>query len=147
MAKLGRYSADRKKVEALTAAKTVEVAECGTIFTLPGGTANWNVTLPTLSAAGKGWWCKFVLLADKGNNDQLLAAASADAATVIASVYGGLDDDSPSANVAVDDDADSVKIKANNAKAGDTIEFICLGDKWHAQAFSAGTDVAIEPAT
>ena len=147
MSKLGRYSADRKKVEALTAAKTVEVAECGTIFTLPGGTADWNIVLPTLAAAGKGWWCKFVLLADKGNNAQLISAATADAATIIASVFGGLDDDSPSANVVVDDDADSVRIKADNAKAGDTIEFICLGDKWHAQAFSAGADVAMDPVT
>ena len=35
MAKSGRYSADRKKIEVLTAAKTVEVHDCGTVFMAP----------------------------------------------------------------------------------------------------------------
>ena len=50
MAKLGRYSADRKKIQSLTGAHTVTVPECGTIFVLNlagGGT----VTLPNASAA------------------------------------------------------------------------------------------------
>ena len=34
MSKLGRYSADRKKIETLTADKTVEVSDCGTLFIL-----------------------------------------------------------------------------------------------------------------
>ena len=144
MAKLGRYSADRKKVQAITAAYTVKVADCGTIFTLPGGTDSYNITLPTLAAAGKGWWCKFILLADKGSNAQLIQAASGDEDTIIAAVYGGLDDNSPSDNVLNDLAADAIRIPASNAQGGDCIEFICLGDKWHAQAFSTGTDVAID---
>ena len=32
MAKLGRYAAQRRKVEAITDDKTVEVADCGTLF-------------------------------------------------------------------------------------------------------------------
>lgn len=59
MAKLGRYSADRKKVEALTASKSVEVAECGTVFTADD---DYTLTLPTCAAAGKGWWIKAVQL-------------------------------------------------------------------------------------
>tara|TARA_R110002074_G_scaffold369715_1_gene544491 strand:+ start:160 stop:603 length:444 start_codon:yes stop_codon:yes gene_type:complete len=147
MSKNGRYAADRKKVVALTAATTITAAQCGTIFTLDGGTASYNVTLPTLADAGNGWWCKFVLLANKGTNAQLIQAASGDEDTIIASVFGGLDDNSNADNVLFDAAADSVRIPASQAKAGDTIEFICLGSKWHAQAFSAGTDVAIDVTT
>ena len=61
MAKLGRYSADRKKIEAIssTAGKTITVADCGTVFTV---SETCSLTLPTCSAAGKGWWIKAVLL-------------------------------------------------------------------------------------
>jgi hypothetical protein len=59
MSKLGRYSAQRKKVEALTAAKSITVADCGTIFTI--GTADLTHTLPLLSDAGAGWWCRFIV--------------------------------------------------------------------------------------
>jgi hypothetical protein len=147
MSKNGRYAADRKKVVALTAATTITVAQCGTIFTLAAAGADFNITLPTLADAGEGWWCKFVLLADKGSNAQLIQAASGDEDKIIASVFGGLDDDSPAANVLSDVESDSVRIPATNAKAGDTIEFICLGSKWHAQAFSAGQDVAMDVTT
>jgi len=68
MAKLGRYSADRKKIEALTADKTVEVSDCGTIFTCnPDGNA-FTVTLPTAANAGKGWWCKIFRIDDATDN-------------------------------------------------------------------------------
>ena len=60
MSKLGRYSADRKKVEALTAAKTVLASDCGTLFTL-GTAGGFTVSLPDAATAGKGWWCKFIL--------------------------------------------------------------------------------------
>ena len=147
MAKSGRYSADRKKVQAIDSAYTVTVADCGTIFTLPGGNDSYNVTLPSLTAAGNGWWCKFVLLADKGSNAQLIQAASGDEDTIIASIFGGLDDNSQADNVLSDAAADAVRIPASQAKAGDCIEIICLGDKWFAQALSAGAAVAIDVTT
>ena len=59
MSKLGRYSAQRKKVEDLTAAKSITVADCGTMFTI--GSATLTHTLPLMSDAGKGWWCRFVV--------------------------------------------------------------------------------------
>ena len=58
MAKLGRYSADRKKVESLTADKTVEASDCGTIFVVNLATGGVDVTLPSVASAGKGWWIK-----------------------------------------------------------------------------------------
>tara|TARA_Y100000592_G_C5339022_1_gene253285 strand:+ start:45 stop:413 length:369 start_codon:yes stop_codon:yes gene_type:complete len=57
MSKSGRYSADRKKIEAVSAAKTIEVHDCGTIFSV---TETCALTLPTVAKAGKGWWCKVV---------------------------------------------------------------------------------------
>ena len=51
MAKLGRYSADRKKIKALTASHTATVAECGTIFTTASASGAITVTLPSPSAA------------------------------------------------------------------------------------------------
>jgi len=68
MSKSGRYSADRKKIEALTADKTVEVSDCGTIFTADPSGGAITVTLPTPAAAGKGWWCKVVRISDHAND-------------------------------------------------------------------------------
>ena len=84
MAKLGRYSADRKKIKAIAAAETLVLtaADCGTVFTLAGGTGTVAITLPTAAAAGAGWWCKFVLLSNKGGNDATITAATA--GTIIA---------------------------------------------------------------
>ena len=68
MSKLGRYSADRKKIEALTAAKTVVVSDCGTIFTCDSSGGAFTVTLPTAANAGKGWWCKIFRIDDAGGD-------------------------------------------------------------------------------
>lgn len=68
MAKLGRYSADRKKIKALTASHTATVAECGTIFTTASASGAITVTLPSPSAAGKGWWCKVIRIDDSAND-------------------------------------------------------------------------------
>jgi len=57
MAKLGRYSAQRRKVEDVTATKTLNAADCGTMFTCGGATA--TLTLPTVAECGKGWWAEF----------------------------------------------------------------------------------------
>ena len=66
MAKLGRYAAQRKKIEDLTEAKSITVADCGTIFTI--GSASLTHTLPLLADAGKGWWCKIFRVDDAGGD-------------------------------------------------------------------------------
>ena len=68
MAKSGRAFSDRKKIEALTADKTVEVHDCGTIFTADPSGGAITVTLPSPAAAGAGWWCKVVRISDHGND-------------------------------------------------------------------------------
>ena len=57
MAKLGRYAAQRRKIEQVTADKTVEVSDCGTVFFVNPAAAT-TLTLPTPSDAGNGWWCR-----------------------------------------------------------------------------------------
>ena len=74
MAKLGRYSANRFKVEAVSANKTVEVSDCGTMFTVAGGL---TLTLPSADSAGKGWWIRIVK-SDEGNDVSVTATSSLD---------------------------------------------------------------------
>jgi len=140
MSKSGRYSADRKKIQAVAAAETlvVSVADCGTIFTLAGGNGVSAITLPSVEAAGKGWWCKFVLLANNGSGAITISAETA--GTMIASSFGGLDDNSQAANVESNAAAASIAFDASGALAGDQIEVICTGSKMLVQAFSAGDD-------
>ena len=76
MAKSGRAFADRKKIEALTADKTVEVADCGTVFTADSSGTAFTVTLPSPSAAGAGWWCKVIRI-NNSTNDVTIAVSSA----------------------------------------------------------------------
>ena len=142
MAKLGRYSADRKKIQAVGAAETLVVtaAHCGTIFTLAGGAGTVTITLPTAAAAGAGWWCKFVLLTNKSGQDATITAGNA--GELVVSNFGGLDDNSQAANVVSDPSHDNIKFKST-AMAGDQIEFISTGSQMLCQAFSAGDDADI----
>jgi hypothetical protein len=147
MSKLGRYSADRKKIEAVADgdAKVVEVHDCGTVFTIAGGSGNGGnaITLPSISAAGKGWWCKFVLIDDLGSTATTIVAASGDEDLIVAAVYGGLGDSTNADTTAQDKAADGVTFVASKALAGDQVEVICTGSKWLLQAFSTDGDAAI----
>ena len=149
MSKSGRYSADRKKIAALsaTATRSIEVSECGTVFTMAGGNGASTITLPTIAAAGEGWWCKFVLLADNGTSAVTVNAASADADKIVAANYGGLGDSTNAANVGSDAAADGVTFVASKALAGDSLEFICTGEKWLLQTFSTDGDAGITLST
>ena len=96
MAKLGRYSAQRKKVLDLgTTPTTISVAQCGTEFLVnQAGSSNITHTLPAAAAAGEGWWCAFTLKTAVGNAGADVTIASpannikgvelGDAATAIA---------------------------------------------------------------
>ena len=68
MSKLGRYASNRIKTEALSADKTVDVSDCGTMF-LYTETASFNtIQLPSVAAAGKGWWIRVVVTAMIGGD-------------------------------------------------------------------------------
>tara|TARA_Y100001973_G_scaffold106350_1_gene183714 strand:+ start:353 stop:742 length:390 start_codon:yes stop_codon:yes gene_type:complete len=120
MSKSGRYSADRKKIEALTADKTVEVHDCGTVFTADPTNGAITVTLPTPAAAGKGWWCKVVRISDHGN-DVTIAVGSQPVKGL--EISGGF--------TALGATADIV---LSGAKEGIQVELISDGTNWLAIA-------------
>ena len=121
MAKLGRYSADRKKIEALTADKTVEVADCGTVFTADPSAGAITVTLPTPAAAGKGWWCKVHRISDSGNDVTIAVGAQPVKGLEISGGFTALHA--------------SNDIVLAGAKEGIMVELISDGTNWLAMAF------------
>ena len=127
MAKLGRYSADRKKVEALTASKTLGVEHCGTIYTVVGNAAI-TITLPTIAVAGKGWWCKVIKTgAASGGQDVTVAAHADDSTTPMMGV-----ELSPTHAVVNGDDL----VLGNAMNKGGQVEILCDGNNWQVLAFS-----------
>lgn len=127
MAKSGRYSADRKKVEALTANKTVEVADCGTIF-LAVGDAAITLSLPTIAKAGKGWWCKVIKTgAASGGQDITISAATADGGSAMMGV-----ELSPTHAALTGDDL----VIEDAANKGTQVELLCDGTNWQVLGMS-----------
>ena len=123
MSKSGRYSADRKKIEAVAAAKTVGVPECGTIFILTSN--SYTITMPSCGSAGAGWWCKFIVGANIASSANIvidLAAGDALAFAAAAAEDGGA--------VAVSGTA-QINLIHTKAKKGDQIEMITDGTDWY----------------
>jgi len=150
MSKLGRYSADRKKIEALDCfasanlAITIDAAQCGTIFvcTPAGDDANEGatITLPSEADAGKGWWCKFILNAaiatdSDDNGNIIIQNAAGDTDDMIVSIPADAGADGSGAA-----DGASVTFVEGSAAAGDEVEVICTGDRWlvHARCAVSG---------
>jgi|TARA_R100000455_G_scaffold25048_1_gene13689 hypothetical protein len=128
MAKLGRYSADRKKIESVTASKTVEVHDCGTVF-LAVGDAAVTLTLPEIDNAGEGWWCKVIKTgAASGGQDITISAAAADGSSPMMGVES-------SATPAVMNGDDIVI--ADAANKGTQIEILCDGTNWQVLGHAA----------
>ena len=135
MAKSGRYSADRKKIETLTGAKTVEVHDCGTIFIL-NANGGGEVTLPNASAAGNGWWCKFVLgLKNAGGawNINATAADGNNMHNVVVDEAGG-NEDSHGGTA-----GDLIAFTANTGEIGCQVEVVTDGSKWYCLSHSNAT--------
>jgi len=134
MSKLGRYSADRKKIDTIGAATTLTVADCGTIFMVSNFTG--DIILPSVASAGKGWWCKLVMTADlaagnitvdlSGSDTIELAAAAADGAAV--TLGGGTAE---------------IQLVSGKAKKGDQVELFTDGSTWYALVHVADKDGVI----
>jgi len=129
MAKLGRYSADRKKVESITASKQLEVHDCGTLMML-NAAAGCTVTLPSVADAGEGWWVRFVIGTNVSSNT-LVITEDTDADTDV--LVGGINEletddgeDGPST-----DGATTLTIANAKDTVGDFVEFICDGSKFY----------------
>tara|TARA_R110002110_G_scaffold59372_1_gene168075 strand:+ start:729 stop:1175 length:447 start_codon:yes stop_codon:yes gene_type:complete len=137
MSKSGRYSADRKKIESLTAAKTVEVSDCGTIFTLnlAGGFA---VALPNASDAGNGWWCKFIVGTAPSGANYIINVTAADGDNLHGvTVFASGSTDTPASSLS-DSTAgtavDQINFVDGVALIGDQLELVCDGSSWFATA-------------
>ena len=127
MSKLGRYSADRKKVEALTASKTLGVEHCGTVFTVVGDAAI-TITLPDIAKAGKGWWIKVIKTgAASGGQDVTISATAADGSSPMMGV-----ELSPTHAVLNGDDM----VIEDAANKGTQVEILCDGTNYQCLAFS-----------
>lgn len=127
MAKLGRYSADRKKIEALTASKAASVSNCGTIFTAVGDAA-LTLTLPSIADAGEGWWCKVIKIgAASGGQDITVSAHADDGGSCVIGVE--------SSNTCEAIAGDDLVIEDAGA-AGGCVEVICDGTRWIALSYT-----------
>ena len=129
MSKLGRYSADRKKHQSITADKTVVAAECGTIFVL-NVASGCTVTLPSVESAGKGWWCKFFIGTNCTSNTYIITENTDSDTDVLVSQINELEtdtsDDGPS-------NTGHTTITFANAKdtVGDFVEVLCDGTNFY----------------
>lgn len=129
MSKIGRYSAQRKKVQALGAtATTITVADCGTEFTFTQGAAV-DHTLPTVASAGAGWWASFTLITADSNDVDIVSADGDD--IILCSVDGagatGAMTGSPN---------DKITFASGVAVAGDNVYIWTDGSNWYARSLS-----------
>ncbi len=124
MAKLGRYSADRKKVATLTNAATTtgEVADCGTVFIATGASGTTQYDLPSIASAGKGWWIKVVKVGAAGAGGTIRVEAHADdGATPAVGIF------SADVNTAITKDQLNI---IDGADPGSQLEILCDGSRW-----------------
>lgn len=139
MSKLGRYSADRKKVETLSASKTVTVADCGTLFILSADQV--TASLPNASDAGKGWWAKFIMTADIADGVAIAATAGdGDNIHGVGLATSGSDDQAgrqpDGTNAQATHEAGGVDLITfhSASSCGDQVELVCDGTNWYATA-------------
>ena len=136
MSKLGRYSADRKKIVALTTTATsIQPAACGTVFMLDGTDYSADVThsLPHPSDAGAGWWCKFIVktaVLDSEGDDCLIKIRAAGASTFVDDLMVLQIHETAGAAGLQDVDADFITIKGETV-GGSQFEFVTDGSKYY----------------
>ncbi len=129
MSKIGRYSADRKKVESITATKSLVAADCGSLLVL-NAAAGLTVTLPSVAEAGKGWWVRFVIGTNVSSNTIVITEKTSADTDVLRGGINELEvdtsDDGPST-----DGATTITIANGADTVGDFIEFICDGTNFY----------------
>ena len=130
MSKLGRYSAQRRKVQALGAtATTIRVADCGTEFTFTQG-ADVDHTLPSAATAGAGWWASFTLITAGSNAVDIVSADGDDITLCSVDGAGATGAVSGTPN-------DKITCAASTAVAGDNVYLWTDGSNWAARSLSS----------
>jgi len=143
MARLGRYSSDRKKYESITADKTVVAAECGTIFVL-NVASGCTVTLPSVASAGQGWWCKFFVGTNCSLNTYVITENTGADTDVLVTQINELETDNTEDGPS---NTGHTTITIANAldTVGDFIEVLCDGTNFYCHGQSV-LDGAMTPA-
>jgi|TARA_S200002703_G_scaffold71885_1_gene62318 hypothetical protein len=123
-----------KKVEALTAGKTLIGADSGKVFIL-NATGGGTVTLPALKSGAN---LKFIIGATEPTTDWIIDSAEGDNIDGILVVNG--------ASVAAIEE-DQINFVASTAVAGDYIELECDGSNWFVNGVgsAAGAITATDP--
>ena len=141
MAKNGRTMADRKKVESVAAAKTIQPSECGKVFILQSGSVHpggYQLTLPAASEAGAGWWAKFILGAITGG-DVTITGSSSDTTAFYVQCVTGEDAEQPALS-----GIGSFKFDSNTWAVNDSVEVVSSGTAWYCQAITSGSLAVVE---
>ena len=144
MAKLGRYSADRKKIATITKGQAIEVSDCGTIFILNPSAAS-TLTLPKIADAGPGWWCKFIFHQKNANaNDITINTSGGDGIVVTNAPASGSTRAKCSGSLGIVD-GNSLKLDVSEGAMGDTLELITDGSTgWFGSAILSGSGFLID---
>ena len=135
MAKQGFATSDRRKVEIVPGDKAVQVHDCGTVFVTTGIDATAQAfTLPAISQAGEGWWCRIVTGALSTADNTVTMRGATDTAALVHVGVLGTDAYSHAANGGA---ADVVTIDHTNSETvGDEIEFLVANGQWFIKAIS-----------
>ncbi len=133
MAKSGRYASNRIKIEDLSANKTVEVHDCGTMFMYTETAGFTTIQLPQAADAGPGWWCRIVVETMIGGDvDCNIAQSTSDSNDIV--ILRAINGSGASVTQIA---ADGVTIIGDTAVAGDFVELWTDGTKWYGQVFSS----------
>jgi len=129
MSKLGRYSADRKKVESITGDLSLTAADCGTLMVL-NAAAGCTVTLPSVAEAGKGWWVRFVVGTNISSNSVVITEKASVDTDVL---RGGINELEVDTAEDGPHSAAGTTVTIANAldTVGDFVEFICDGSHFY----------------
>jgi hypothetical protein len=129
MSKLGRYAAQRRKVQSITAAYTATVADCGTVFMLNLATG-LTVTLPSVANAGNGWWCKFIVGTNCASNNYIITEDTSADTNVLVTLISELEtdntEDGPSSTGHT-----TITLPNASDTVGDWVEIVCDGSNFY----------------
>jgi len=142
MAKNGHTMADRKKVESVAVAKTIQPSECGKVFILQSGSAgdgSYQLTLPAASEAGAGWWAKFVLGAADGGN-VIVTGSSSDATAFYVQGVSASGSAAPLSGIG----SFRFDVSGNDCAINDSVEVVSSGTAWYCQAITSGSLAVVE---
>ena len=136
MSKLGRYAAQRRKVQTLTEAYTVTVADCGTEFLLNSAT-EFATALPNVADAGAGWWARFTVKAAPASADYTVTVTDADGDILHGCVFGA---EAGACDSTTGTGTDVITFADGKAKQGDWCEVWTDGTNWYASAMATEAD-------